>query len=104
MGGLEDAIKFAAEKAGLGEYDIRVIPEPPSILDFFMQKESEDYASAHAPASSMFLDTPMIRELLPLIARIDPLRVRAIVHQLQILGILQSEGVVMAMPGELVIH
>jgi protease-4 len=104
MGGLEDAIKFAAEKAGLGEYDIRVIPEPPSILDMFMKEESEDYASTRAAASSMFLDTPMIRELLPLLARIDPLRVHAIVRQLQMLGVVQTEGVVLAMPGELVIH
>ena len=53
---------------------------------------------------TMFLDTPMIRELLPLIARIDPLRVRAIVRQFQMLGVVQTEGVVLAMPGELVIH
>jgi len=104
MGGLEDAIKFAAEKTGLGEYDIRVIPEPPSIFDMFMKKESEDYAYMRAGASSLFLEAPLIRELLPAIARIDPLRVHAIVRQLQILGILQAEGVVTAMPGELVIH
>ena len=104
LGGLEDSIKFAAERAGLGEYDIRVIPEPQSIFDLFMQKDTEDYASARASAASMFLDVPMMRELLPVVAKFDPLRVRAIVRQLQLLGVLQSEGVMMAMPGEIVIH
>jgi protease-4 len=40
MGGLEESIKFAAQKAGLGDYDIRVIPEPPNIFDMFMDKST----------------------------------------------------------------
>ncbi len=104
MGGLEDAIKFAAERANLGEYEIRVIPEPPTIFDMFMQKDDESHASTRATATSMFLEAPHVQEMLPMIARFDPLRVRAIVRQLQILGVLQAEGVALAMPGEFLIH
>lgn len=102
MGGLEDTIKFAAQKAGLGEYDIRVIPEPPSIFDMFMDKSKEDASASIAAAGLM--DMPVAREMLPMLARTDPLRVRAVLRQLQLLSTLQKESILLAMPGEIVIH
>jgi len=102
MGGLEDAIKFAAQKAGLGEYDIRVIPEPPSIFDMFMDKPEEDVTATIGTAG--LLDFPAAREMLPLLAKTDPMRVRAILRQFQLLSTLQKESILMAMPGEFVIR
>jgi protease-4 len=102
MGGLEDTIKFAAQKAGLGEYDIRVIPEPPSFFDMFMDKDKDEVMASIAAAG--LLDMPVAREMLPVLAMTDPLRVRAVLRQLQLLSTLQKESILLAMPGEMVIH
>lgn len=102
IGGLEDTIKFAAQKAGLGEYEIRVIPEPPSFFDMFMDKKSKDTV-ASVTMNGMFA-TPLAAELMPILAKSDPLRVRAVLRHLQLLSTMQKETILLSMPGELVIH
>ena len=103
LGGLEDSIKFAAQKAGLGEYDIRVIPEPPSIFDMFMEHDDEDVVASTRTVAGL-ADLPLARELMPVLLKADPMRVRAVLRQLRLLSTLQSETILMAMPGEMVIR
>jgi len=103
IGGLDDAIKFAADKARIGEYDIRVIPEPPTIFDLLMGKqEKEEILSASPAARLSLVDNPLFARALPLIARLDPLRARAIVRMLQRLELINAEGVIMATTEEYV--
>lgn len=102
IGGLEDSIKFAAQKAGLGEFEIRVIPEPPNIFDMFMEKSKDD-AVTHVVAGGL-LESNLAGELLPVLANTDPLRVRAVIRQLRMLSTLQKESILLAMPSEIVIH
>ncbi|UCE58566.1 MAG: signal peptide peptidase SppA [Phycisphaerales bacterium] len=105
IGGLEDAIKFAAEKAGAVDYEIRVIPEPLSVFDFLLgESDDDEFArSAIHPRLGLF-DTPMIRAALPLVAKTDPLRARAILRSLLGLELIHTEGAVMLMPVEFVIE
>jgi len=104
LGGLDDAIKFAAKKAGVGEYEIRVIPEPPTILDLLMGLEEDEMILAGASRRLPLLSHPLFGEVLPLMAKVDPLRVRAVVRLLQRLELVHAEGIVLAMPAEFVIR
>lgn len=101
LGGLDDAIRFAADEARISEYDIRVIPEPPTIFDLLMGDQDEEEIFGASPAARLSLtDHPLFTQALPLIARVDPLRVRAIVRMLQRLELVHAEGVILATPSE----
>jgi protease-4 len=105
IGGLDDAIKFAAKKARLGEYDIRIIPEPPTIFDLLMGGETDEefaYTLSQRRAGSL-ADTPLFRELLPTLATTDPLRFNAILRSLQKVELIHREGVATVMPYEVVV-
>lgn len=112
IGGLSDAIKFAASRASLGEYEIRVIPEPANIFDFFKGKQDDDeeLAGASSPAlwngrSPVHLsDLPHFATILSTIRAVDPLRAEVVLRTLQGLELAHREGVVMMMPGELLIR
>jgi len=103
LGGLEDAIKFAAKKARLSEYEIRVIPEPPSIFDLFMGNlEDDEFAFVGKNRKPLLLlGAPLFRDLLPTLARTDPLRFNAILRTLQKVELIHQEHVVTVMPDEL---
>lgn len=111
IGGLEEAIKFAAQRAGLGQYEIRVIPEPRTIFDLFMPQKDDEFASMFTASGYVsgrapldLLNLPLVRTMLPTISRIDPLRARAIVRALQRIELIHQEGVAMMMPTELLIR
>lgn len=105
IGGLEDAIKFAAQRAGLGDYDIRVIPEPPSIFDMFKRHGDEDGEAETTTAMRLSLaKMPPFDTILSTLATVDPLRVQAIVRSLQRIELLYTESVITMMPEELLIR
>ncbi len=105
IGGLEDAIKFAAQRASLGEYDIRVIPEPPGIFDLFKPPDAEDHSADIATASRLSLvKAPPFDTLLSTLVAVDPLRVQAIVRTLQRIELIHAENVITMMPEELLVR
>ncbi len=105
IGGLDDAIKFAANKANISEYEIRVIPEPPGILDMFMGGSDDDEFVRTSSRSGLGLhDCPMFRAALPMIAKIDPLRARAVIRALMRIELVHAEGAIMMMPEEFLIR
>jgi len=106
IGGLEDAIRLAADKANLAEYEIRIIPEPQSIFEMFMGGRDEDDEFAHVSAGLplRLRQLPLMQSLLPMIARVDPLRARAVVRMLQRLELISAEGAIMMMPEEILIR
>jgi protease-4 len=105
IGGLEDAIKFAAQRANLGEYDIRVIPEPPGIFDLFKRHDEEDeHAELSTTPRLSLTKLPPFDTMLSTLATVDPLRVQAIVRSLQRIELLHTESVITMMPDELLIR
>ena len=105
IGGLDDAIKYAANRARVGEYEIRVIPEPPGIFDMLMGGAGDDeFARSSRVIGLSLLDWPVFQATLPALAKVDPLRVRAMIRALQRLELIHREGVVMIMPAELLIR
>ncbi|MCH8316861.1 MAG: signal peptide peptidase SppA [Planctomycetes bacterium] len=105
IGGLEDAIRFAARRASLGEYEIRVIPEPPNIFDLLSgNRDADEFFGSSSVLKPALLDSPPFRTLLPVIAKLDPLRAKAVVRALQRIELIHREGVVTIMPTEFVIR
>jgi protease-4 len=86
IGGLEDAIRFAAQKAGIGDYDVQVIPEPMSIMELLFNSVSGD-----GLAQSSIIDVSVLRSL----KETDPLRMQAVLSQIQCLELVNKEGVIM---------
>lgn len=104
IGGLEDAVAFAAKRANLGDYDVRIIPEPPSIFDMFSKhKDEPDLRMRTGSMTTLFRETPTFGGVLPLLEAVDPLRARALLRQLRLLEMIQQEGVIMAMPETVVL-
>jgi protease-4 len=105
LGGLEEAIRFAATRAGLGEYEVRVIPEPPTIFDLFTgPKKDDEFTWTRADVGPSLVDLPLFQTMLPAIAKVDPLRAQAILRMLQRIELIHREGVVTVMPDELLIR
>jgi protease-4 len=105
IGGLDDAIKFAAKRAGLAEYEVRVIPEPPNILELILSsaKKEDEFARVVRPKALSLDEIPPFSALLPALARVDPLRARVIRQQLICIELIEKEGAVMMMPAGLVL-
>jgi len=102
IGGLEDAIAFAAARANVEKYDIRVIPPPKSFIEVLLS----DLGDGDSDANSLSLAVrrltagqPSLWEAaLPHLKSIDPERMRGVVAGLRQLQLLQQERAVMAMP------
>ena len=106
MGGLTDAIHFAAEKAGLGDYKIRVIPEAPNIfqLMFGGAGQDEEYASTGMKPALFGSGSPLLEAILPLARSLDPRRADAVMMMLKRIELIHSENVIMMMPSDLIIR
>ena len=96
IGGLQKAVRFAAGQAGISDYEIRVIPEPPTIFELFRGGRGDDEFALHA--------LPAFRTLLSTLAKTDPQRMQAVFRLLQRLELIHKEGVVAVMPTEWVIR
>jgi len=106
IGGLEDAIKFAAQQASLGDYEIRVIPEPPSLFDLFLgdHKKGEELAALRAGSAAAYFGSPLLKTAMPLLGQLDPQRAKAVLRGLVRLQLLHDEHVITMMPFDLVIR
>jgi len=50
IGGLEDAIKYAAKTAGIKEYKLKKYPEPESVIEYFINQYSREFSSSKLEA------------------------------------------------------
>lgn len=103
LGGLSDALDFAAGKAGLGsDYTVIPIPKPSGFAEFFdmLQKlmgedEKDDYKIG---AEATLRSDPLLKAALPLLRELAPAQVRELFRGLRDLLILQRERVGCFMP------
>jgi len=105
IGGLDDAIRFAADEANLAEYDIRVLPKPKTFLDLFMKGlgADEDDDNASAAASSWPVAAPGLEMLAPVLKPLGPARARMIARFLMRVDLLGRERVLTVLPAEMLI-
>lgn len=118
IGGLEDAVKFAAQRASLGEFEVRVIPEPPNIFDLLAGPRDDDenldvstgvgigsYRALGRGGDALGLaGTPLFQSMISTVGRVDPLRAQAVLRSLQRIELIHREHAVMMMPDEIVIR
>ena len=95
LGTLHDAVKFVADQAKLGDYDVRVIPKPKSFLEQLL----EDGADNEPRKGLDVLQQPSLLELAqPYLRSLDPYRGGLVRMALGRLELLNREGVVLMMP------
>lgn len=96
IGTLSDAIVFAADKASLKEYDIRIVPEPKNFFEQLMEQVSGGKDDTGHVA--MLEQTSILKLAAPYLQNVDPRRAAAVISALQRLAIIQKQGVVLTMP------
>lgn len=114
LGGLQDAIRFAASSANVSDYEIKLLPEPKNILDLMLKSlmgESPDdehinlraVAGGHQPGQRFgwTLQSPAIRELLPAINAMDSLKAETILRSLLRIELLAREAALLVLPTEI---
>jgi protease-4 len=96
IGGLNDAIKFAAKQAKVEDYEIREVPEPKSFFELLAGDLNDSKPSdkhLQLPPSSGIWQT-----VLPLLEGLDPHRLRAVRGAFQQLRVIQQERISLSMP------
>ena len=90
IGGVEDAISYAAKKGGVqpGQYDVRILPQPKTLGDILTGNGAE-VASAIKPKIE-FKD--------PIIQALSPALRKTLGHQLRIIQLLQDRPVALVAP------
>jgi protease-4 len=92
LGGIDDALVYAAKKADLqdGQYDIRVLPAPHTLLDMLGMGQQPQAAFAFKPKIELSPDS--ILNLLPVSAR------ALLMRQLQTVRLIEQRPVVLVSP------
>ena len=102
MGGLDNALAHVAERAGIDDYDVRVMPESTGfleqLLDSFLGGGDEDDPRLQIAAPGAGVSGRFLEEALPVLKGADPYRVRILQNAALQLSILEQERVVLAMP------
>lgn len=103
LGGLSDALDFAAGKAGLGrDYEVVPIPKPSGFAEFvnllqkLMGEEKDD--DFKITAGTALRHDPLLKAALPLLQELAPAQVRELFRGLRDLLILRQERVGCFMP------
>lgn len=102
LGGLEDAIKFAAQEAKLDEFDVRVLPRPKSFIELLMsdlQDGESDSKSLSTALQQVLPQRPSLIDLaLPELKGLEPQRLHSVLMALQQMQLMQGEHVLTTMP------
>jgi len=111
LGGLNDAIKFAAEKADITDYEIRLMPEPKNFIDMLVKslsgekpEKDEGEISMSMQLRSWTTQVPMIRDLLPALRQADPDHFQTVLRSLMRIELLGRERALLCLPAEISIR
>jgi protease IV len=99
LGGIEDAIAFAASEAKLDDYDIRVVPRPKNFMEMLMADLSgSGDESGHLRLKLTDAAHSPLHTLLPAIRALDPQRSEVLLEALLNLDTLQRERISLITP------
>ncbi len=109
IGGLHDAVEFAARQAKISDYEVRTIPEPKDFFQTLMGELSGKGArpsdvSVRAGLSLFAGKSPLLDSLLPMLEQLEPMRAQAMRRTLQRIELLRTESVLTVMPMEIVVR
>ena len=108
IGGINQAIDYAAAQASLEDYEVRIIPRPKDIITQLIEEYSgqgERPTDIIMPdAAVLFGGNPSFRSLFELLRKAEPQRAKALYQALMRIELIRRENVIMMMPFDLVIH
>ena len=104
IGGLSDAIAYVTGEAKLKDFEVRIVPAPKNFLEQLVEDASGNTNDASGlgvgvPSRVLGRAPSLIDLAMPFLRHLDSNRVDSIRDALQHLQLLQSEGVLMMMPG-----
>jgi hypothetical protein len=96
IGGVQNAIAYAAGKAGLkdGQFDVRLLPQPRSLADMFLGASGGETETPIRPKVDLQIDG----EVGLLLKSLDPSARKLLGQQLQMIQILQQRPVALVAP------
>ena len=99
LGSIEDTIAFAAKKADLEDYDVRVVPRPKNLMEMLTKElGGEKDESPHLRLLPGQADHSPLKALLPMIRAFDPDRSAKLIETFYHLEIMQQERVTLMTP------
>ena len=108
IGGMKEAVEYAAAKVSLTDYDVRVIPEPKDLITELLDQYSGEGESPTdvtvAGGMQLLAGHPTLSSLLQLLSKVEPQRAQALHQALQRIELIRAEGVIMMTPFDLVMH
>lgn len=108
IGGINQAIEYAAAQASLEDYEVRIIPRPKDVITQLIEEYSgqgERPTDIIMPdAAVMFGGNPTFMGLFELLRKVEPQRAKALYQALMRIELIRRENVIMMMPFDLVIH
>ncbi len=108
IGGLKQAIEYAAAKASLTDYEVRVIPRPTDFVTMLMEElsgESEKPTDLVLPdVASLLAGRSQLMTAFDLLRKTEPQRAQALYQALQRIELIRREGVIMMMPFDTILH
>lgn len=109
LGTFRDAVAKAAELASIGDYELRVLPKPPSFFDILRDsmgdQETETvsiraaYPGQNSLSKNLFAPgSPLTETVLPVLSALDPVRVQIMTQALQRFELIHQEHVILMTP------
>ncbi|UCF16001.1 MAG: S49 family peptidase, partial [Phycisphaerales bacterium] len=106
IGGLHEAVKYAAAKVSLDDYDVRIIPEPKDFITEMIQRYSgagdRPTDISMADAATVLAGHPTLARLFDVLRRTEPRRARVLYQALQRIELIGAETVITMMPFDVV--
>ena len=108
LGGLQQAIEYAAEKASIKDYEVQVLPEPKDLFAMLIEQysgEGENPTDITLSATANPLaNYPALAPLLDLLRKTEPQRAAVLTQALHRIELLRREGVILMMPFDMVLN
>lgn len=103
MGGLQDAIEFIAQKAGVKDYELRVLPEPKGFFEMLFEemsdgKDKDNRLDAITRVGLGGREFSIVDLAMPHLKGLDGGRLHLVLAALRRLDMHQREHVLLAMP------
>ncbi|MCK6456458.1 MAG: signal peptide peptidase SppA [Phycisphaerae bacterium] len=103
LGGLDDAIRYAADQAEISKYELRILPKPKTFADLLaksmgLEPEDEEDVSIRTSARSPFLLSPAVQAALPALEASDPQAAAALKAALRQMEMFRKEAVALIGP------
>jgi len=104
IGGLDAAVRYAAEKAGIQQYDVRVVPHPKSVMEILFsdlsdEDKDEDTLSLSRSLRAERRTLPsMLDTVLPILDGVEPARAAAIRRAFRQLETLAQDRILLVAP------